>query len=139
MTEKEYAVLLKEKFAPMGEMIVTLQKSDRIMKDFVNQQKILGDKFWGESAQLMIEGYKSQLLQLIVMIEDVKEYVLNDGEPMNHAKTDLLNSLNSGLSIYCSEYKRNKSVMDEVRKLNRINLQDNEGTGCSLQGLREAN
>lgn len=114
MTNFEEA--LKMKCVPLDEMLCELKKSDETMKEFTTKRDVLGSDLWSESAKLMVDGYKSQLLQAIVMIEDLKTFI-NGDDSRSELKDNMLAQLNEWLAIYKEEYERNKKIRDMVKLL----------------------
>ena len=107
---------LKTKCATLDLMLCDLKKSDSVMKEFTTKRDVLGSELWSESAKLMVDGYKSQLLQVIVMIEDIKTFI-NSDDSRSELKDNILAQLNEWHTFYKGEYERNKEVRDLVRQL----------------------
>lgn len=116
MTMTAFEETLKMKCAPLDGMLCDLKRSDAAMKEFTTKRDVLGSKLWAESAKLMVDGYKSQLLQAIVMIEDLKTFI-NSDDSKSELKDNMLAQLNEWLAIYKEEYERNKKMRDLVRQL----------------------
>lgn len=107
---------LKARCAPLDGMLCDLKRSDAAMKEFTTKRDVLGSELWAESAKLMVDGYKSQLLQAIVMIEDIKNFI-NSDDSRSELKDNMLAQLNEWLAIYKEEYERNKKIRDMVKLL----------------------
>lgn len=107
---------LKAKCVPLDERLCDIKKSDAVMKEFQDKRDLLGTEMWSNCAKLMTAGYKSQLLEIIVLIEDIKSFILAEGRV---EKTELLDQLDEWLSHYRGEYERNRKVMDLVKQLDR--------------------
>lgn len=108
---------LKAKCVPLDEMLCDLKKSDAVMKEFTTKRDVLGGDMWSNCAKLMVDGYKNQLLQAIVLIEDIKSFILAEGRGAE--KTELLDQLDDWLTQFRGEYERNRKVMDLVKQLNK--------------------
>ena len=115
METTNFEEALKIKCAPLDEMLCDLKKSDEIMKEFITKRDILGIELWTESAKLMVDGYKSQLLQAIVAIEDLKNFV-NSNNSRSELKDNMLAQLNEWHALYKEEYERNRKLREIVRQ-----------------------
>lgn len=118
MTELEKQ--LKAKCAPLDEMLCDLKRSDAAMKEFEGKRETLGDELWSECAKLMVDGYKNQLLQAIVAIEDIKIFINKDSSK-SKVKEEMLIQLNEWLPALKEEYEKNKQLRDLVRQFEKKN------------------
>ena len=111
---------LKTKCAQLDEMLCEQKKSDAVMKEFATKRDVLGSQLWSDSAKLMVDGYKSQLLQAIVMIEDIKTFI-NSDDSQSEFKDNMLDQLNEWHSALKTEYEKNKRFRDIVRNYEKGN------------------
>lgn len=109
---------LKQRCAPLDEILCDLKKSDAIMKEFETKREMLGTELWIEAGKLMVDGYKSQLLQAIVMIEEIKSFI-NADNSTSDVKTSMLEQLNEWLDSCRKEYEKNKKLRDAVKEFDK--------------------
>lgn len=117
MKTTDFEEQLKNRCAPLDERLCDIEKSDAVMKAFESKRDVLGVDSWSECAKLMVSGYKGQLLEIIVLIEDIKSFILSEGRGAEKAK--LLDQLDDWLTQFRGEYERNRKVMDLVKQLNK--------------------
>ncbi|MBO6031396.1 MAG: hypothetical protein J6Q22_07980 [Prevotella sp.] len=117
MRTTEFEEQLRQRCTPLDERLCDIKKSDAVMKEFQDKRDLLGTEMWSNCAKLMVDGYKNQLLQAIVLIEDIKSFILAEGRGAE--KTELLDQLDDWLTQYRGEYERNKKIMDMVKQLER--------------------
>lgn len=117
METTEFDKQLKMRCAPLDERLCDIKKSDAVMKEFQEKRDLLGADMWSNCAKLMVSGYKGQLLEIIVLIEEIKSFILSEGRSVE--KTELLDQLDEWLSHYRGEYEQNRKVMDMVKQLDK--------------------
>lgn len=118
MEKKNFEEELKAKCAYLDDVLCELHKSDAVMKEFTDKRDILGVELWSGAAMLMVDGYKSHLLQAIVLMEEIRSFINNDNS-VSDLKTQMLDQIGSWLSWCRDEYERNKKVSDMVKQLNK--------------------
>lgn len=116
----EFEKELELRRAPLDEIRSDLRRSDAVMKEFETKRDVLGDELWKESAKLMVDGYKNQLLQAIVVAEGLKTFI-NSNDSHSEEMYKYLAQLDEWLAHYKDEYEKNKKLRDIVRNFEKKN------------------